>query len=484
MNELFIKIPYLLYFIPLIASLFINFITGKRFLTNFTYFILLGLTILSFNLIFHISDYKSIFIVNSSEIYNVIGCEFKIGLYNIFMLITVLFVNFIGFANYIHEIILNKASNITYIKHFFSVYLIYIFSIIGIMTTTNIFHLFIFLEIYSFCMYMIITIYKKHDIKILSYKYFSNNIFGSILNMLTMFYIILYFNTSNIFVIKQQLLTISLKDNIHILLMFFLLICSVILRFLNTNTSKHYNTDNVGINFLSISNIFVNTLIGFYLITDIVYFILDNKNILTIFYFDKIIMFLSSLIIIYNSTFLFFRKYTDNIFSVFLRSNLASFGFVLLVSFLYDSNINMLIIFLIDFISTGMLLYFFSAFISAKYGNNNLDILNHNNIEKYFFVFIILFKLFLPFGTSLYVNKIFINYIVADNLFSLMPFIFNKISMLFLLCRIIINKEILDYNSDKILNKKYINTLSYSIILIFLFVLFFNVLINLLNLNL
>ena len=71
----------------------------------------------------------------------------------------------------------------------------------------------------------------------------------------------------------------------------------------------------------------------------------------------------------------------------------------------------MSLIFLIDFISIDMLLYFLSAYMSAKYGTNNISILNNNQIIKCFLIFIILFKLFLPIGTSLYTNKLFIDYV-------------------------------------------------------------------------
>lgn len=96
-SEFLIKIPYLLYFIPLLGSVFINFINGRRFLTNCTYSVLLILFLLSLKLIFHINNYDEMLIVNSSTQYNVIGTEFRISLYNIFILLTILFVNFIGF---------------------------------------------------------------------------------------------------------------------------------------------------------------------------------------------------------------------------------------------------------------------------------------------------------------------------------------------------------------------------------------------------
>ena len=480
-SEFLIKIPYLLYFIPLLGSVFINFISGRRFLTNCTYSVLLILFLLSLKLIFHINNYDEMLIVNSSTQYNVIGTEFRISLYNIFILLTILFVNFIGFINYIHEIILNKQSNVSYIKHFFSIYLMYIFAMVGIVLTSNIFHLFIFLEIYSFCMYLMITNYKKEDLTILSYKYFSNNIFGSILNMLTIFYIVLYFNTSNMFAIKQQLMTISINDNIGIFLMFLLFICSIIMRFFNTNTSKHHNTNNVGVNFLSISNIFVNTLIGVYLIDMIAHFIFSNHAMLSVFFIRWLVILITSIVIIYNSYLLINKNNINNVFNIFIRMDLINFGFLLLTSFLNIGN-KMSLMFVVDFVSINMLLYFFSAYLSAKYKTNDIQILNNDLKLKCFFVFIVVFKVFLPLGTCLYTNYLFLHYLIKSGYFVLLaPFLLNKVAVGILLFKTITNKSRIELEDNIVINKKSVNNLLLSVILIMIFVLFFNVFMGLIE---
>lgn len=474
-SEFLVKIPYLIYFIPLLGSVFIHFISGRRFLTNCTYSILLALFLLSLKLIFHIENYDGTLIVNSSTRYNVMGTEFRVSLYNMFVLITILFVNFIGFINYIHEIILNKQSNIPYIKHFFSIYLMYIFAIIGIVLTSNIFHLFIFLEIYSFCMYLMITNYKKEDLTILSYKYFSNNIFGSILNMLTIFYIVLYFNTSDMFTIKQQLMTISIRDNLGIFLMFLLFICSIVMRFFNTNTSKHHNTNNVGVNFLSISNIFVNTLIGVYLINTIANFIFTNQTMFNILFIRGLVIIITSIVIIYNSYLLINKDNTSNMFNIFIRMDLINFGFLLLTSFLSIDN-KMSLMFLVDFVSINMLLYFFSAYLSAKYKTNDIRILNNDLKLKCFFVFIIVLKVFLPIGTCLYTNYLFLIYLIKNAYFIVLaPFLLSKVAIGILLFKVITNKDRFDLSDEIMVNKKCVGNLLLSVGLIAVYVVFFGI---------
>lgn len=486
LSEFFIKIPYLLYFIPLIASLLVNFIDDKRFLETFTYCILIVLSVLSFELVSNISDYSNILLINSSKHFEIIGCEFKISSYNSFTITALLFVNLIGFSNYIHEIILDQSLSVGYMKNFFSIFLIYIFSLVGISLTNNILHLYIFMEVQSFCIYILIMTYKKREFAILSYKYLSNNIFGSILNMLAIFCIIIYFNTSNMFSIKQQLMTVDIKDNLFIFLMFILLMGSIVIKFFTSSSSHYFDTDKNDISFLSISNIFVNNIIGIYLVYNITHFLFNDDAILGMYGIDKISLIISSCIVIYNSVKLFSATHVNTMFDVFTRINLMDFGFILFVTFLSNKitdNSKVLLIFMIDFVSVSMLIYFFSAYISARYGTNDMSVLSRNRLLSYCFMFIILFKLFLPLGTSLYINRFLYTHIMKSNIYLGVPFFISKISLLFLLYRIIVKDEQINYNDNGTLNKKYINTLLFSITIIFLFVLFFNILINMFGLS-
>ena len=118
-------LSYLLYFIPLMSSVFIYFLEGKRFLSNVGYLILMTLTIFTIK-IFSSIDPNTTIIVNSTATFNIIGTEFKLDIFNIFFLVNILFINFIGFINYVDDLVLTKKKDIGYIKHF-SLYIFYIY---------------------------------------------------------------------------------------------------------------------------------------------------------------------------------------------------------------------------------------------------------------------------------------------------------------------------------------------------------------------
>ena len=464
-------IPYLLYFIPLILSVLVYFLDGKRFISNVSYLILFIIIIMSLKLFGSIDN--NTIIVNSSKNINIIGTEFRLNTFNIFFLINIMFANFIGFMNYIKDLVLTKKKSINYIKHFFSIYFLYIFSIIGILLTDNIFHLFIFLEIYSFSNYIIVTNYDDKNLNILSYKYFSNNIFGSLLNMLSVFYMLVYFNTSSILSIKQQLLTIPLNERYDVFLIMILFLFSIIIRFFTNSVSKYHDTDYSGVNFISISNIFVNSLLGIFLLSNVIFYILPTSKIFELFFIDKIVIFLSSIAIIYNSVLLFNEKYNYSIFNIFIRLNLISLFYVIISIFL-DNNINVFSNYIIDFLYTSLLLYFFSNFISLKYNDNNIDILNANIYIKIFFVIILLYKLYIPIFSSATINNTFILTIIKENYYYLfIPFLINKIAILFNIFNVISDKNII--NDLKISNSSKTLTTIVSIFLIICFMVFLSI---------
>lgn len=467
-------LSYLLYFIPLMSSVFIYFLEGKRFLSNVGYLILMTLTIFTIK-IFSSIDPNTTIIVNSTATFNIIGTEFKLDIFNIFFLVNILFINFIGFINYVDDLVLTKKKDIGYIKHFFSIYFLHIFSTIGILLTDNIFHLFIFLELYSFSNYIIITNYKDTNLNILSYKYFSNNIFGSILNMLSIFYMLVYFNTSSIFLIKQQLLTIRLEEYYNIFLIILLFVFSVVIRFFTNSVSRYHNTDYKTVNFISISNIFVNSLLGIFLLSNVIFYILPTENIFNLFFIDKIFIYLSIISIIYNSILLFKKENYNSIFNIFIRLNLIGIFYTVIAIFLYD-DVAIVIDYVLDFLFISLTLYFFSDMISLKYKTNNIAALNNSKFLKVFFIVILLYRLYLPIASSFIANKYFFISIFSDkNYIFLVPFIVNKISIVFIIFKVLVNKNIIERqeNSDTKTNKRLLLTTYFSIFLVILFMFFF-----------
>ncbi|MDR1498983.1 MAG: hypothetical protein LBS34_01705 [Rickettsiales bacterium] len=479
LSEFFLKIPYLLFFIPLITSIVIYYIEDQKFTVNVIYTMLTAMIFLTFNILFKVEDVATYIFVNTSGKFNILGGEFKISVPSIFFLLLVLICNFIGFINYINNILTNNTINRRCLKYFFVVYVTYIFSTVGIMLTYNIFNLFIFLEVYSFCMYIMVSIYRNKNLNIVSYKYFSNNIFGSILSMLSLFYMSVYFNTSNMLNIKQQLLTINLKDNVGIFLIFILFVFSLIIKFFTMSTSRYYNTDFSGISFLSISNIFVNVLIGIYLMLEIVFFIFDSRALLDIPLLRVMVFITFGLIIIYNSVRCLTVK-DKSLYNIFVRFNLVSLGYIMLATFLYDNGLKsswaLLFSHSFEFVSVNLTVYIFLTIISTIYNHNDVSLINDNKFFKFFLMFVILYKIFLPIGTSLYTNTYFVTYVIKNrNFLYLLPFLINKISYAFLFLDIYENNRIADVSRDRIVSTKHLYKLYFSIFLLLVITIVFEV---------
>jgi hypothetical protein len=325
------------------------------------------------------------------------------------------------------------------------------------------------------------SIYKRQNLNIISYKYFSNNIFGSMLGMLSIFYIAIYFGTSNMISIEQQLLTINLIENVEILLVFMLFIFSLIIDFFILNTSKYYDTKiSKTMSFISISNIFVNFLIGIYLFLEITYMIFSSEVLLDNFYVENAVFLASSILIIYNSIKCVTKK-NNTLYNMFLRFNLISFSNIILSIFLRGDNMMfstmLLFLYLFEFVSINLSLYIFSSIVSIIYGDNSISVINNNKLFKNILLFIILFKICIPFGTSLYINIYFIDYVITskDYLY-LIPFCINKLCHIMLFINVFRDKSQVEttlYSGTT--SKKYLYKLYFSVFMIFCLVMLFEI---------
>ena len=168
-NKILLQLPYALIFLPLIASIFVQFINDKKFLSNTFYVVITTLLIISCILLMAISDGNTNLFVMLNNNINMLGTEYKLNFINLFYIISILFLNIIGFLNYRYEYPLSNEANIKYKKIFFSIYFIHLFSMIGIFTTYNIFHLFIFIELFSFSAFNLINSYEGKSFNVAVY---------------------------------------------------------------------------------------------------------------------------------------------------------------------------------------------------------------------------------------------------------------------------------------------------------------------------
>ena len=286
---------------------------------------------------------------------------------------------------------------------------------------------------------------------------------------------LVYFNTSSIFSIKQQLLTIRLEEYYNIFLIILLFVFSVIIRFFTNSVSRYHNTDYKTVNFISISNIFVNSLLGIFLLSNIIFYVLPTENIFSLFFIDKIFIYLSIISIIYNSVLLFKKENHNSIFNIFIRINLIGIFYTVIAIFLYD-DVAIIIDYVLDFLFISLILYFFSDIISLIYKTNNIAALNNSKFLKIFFIVILLYRLYLPIASSFIANKYFFISIFSDkNYILLIPFIVNKIAIAFIIFKTLTNKNVIEKqeNNNTKTNKRFILTTSVSIFLVILFMFFF-----------
>ena len=121
------KVPYLLFFIPLIASVLNLIFENKKFSVNITTnTILLEILMILFICIPFLQNDQTIFVKNKIN-FMFLGAEFKIDLVNLTFLLFSLFIQFITFFTYNYEVTKKKNIPISHRKFFFAIFLIHIF---------------------------------------------------------------------------------------------------------------------------------------------------------------------------------------------------------------------------------------------------------------------------------------------------------------------------------------------------------------------
>ena len=467
------KLPYVLIFYPLLVSVFTFFLSDKKFLKNLTYFSLLFLFVISSTIL--IKSYfvnKNIFInVEGGE--NILGANFKVNTINIFYLISILFISVFGFMNYNYEYMLSQNVNIKYRRSFYAIYFLNIFSIVGILTTYNLFHLFLFIELFSFSIFNLMNSYVGKQINIAVYKYFSNNIFGSMILACAIFYTAMFFNSSDILSIRQQVLTLDFKHNIPILFLYFLIIISVVLKFLMFNVVSQTEKKRT-LTILSIYNTFISTLIGLFLCYFFTNFVfLLNGTILTV-GFIKIILLLLIIGVAGNVLYSSITK-TKNIFDIFINIFLLNI-LKILITILFtdtDSYFQLHLLALNNTIITSVPIYFISAYISELYDDNNLFIVNQHFLIKILLIFLLFYNLYFPYTLNFFlINELHKTQFLHRNILFIILELINNIAIITVIAKFFthsqeqqkfkIKHNLLEVNAD---------TFRYSLVAMFIIIL-------------
>ena len=163
-----INLPYCFLFIPLIFS-------GISILQNYkSTNTIIGISVVSFILglgLFLVPEVLPNTIIQNEINDNILFLmgEYRIDLSNLSFIILIFFTKLILFMFFDDTIINTKKLNF-----FYAIYLINYFAICGILTSNNIFNIYIYTELYSFSLYNLMSDYKDSSYTKVAYKYYNS----------------------------------------------------------------------------------------------------------------------------------------------------------------------------------------------------------------------------------------------------------------------------------------------------------------------
>lgn len=259
-------------------------------------------TMLMLSLSFIPSIAHNDFITNSIGVRGAsIITEYKVDLLSIIFIILTLFVSlnkslfyrrsYIGIAR-------RGVGRFSYIVEF-----LHIFGIMGILMTNNIVNLFIFMEIYSFTFYALMSDSKSYLTSTLSFKYFRNGAVGSIFLLLSCLMLYVIFGTGDIDIISQNMHLVTEQSKIvtSLLLLSFLIgvfFKHFVIWLYITKVRRNSKTSNL----LVISAVFTKVTLGIYLLLKAFYVIFERELTFDIVNVDVLLKLFGTLLVVYAFT--------------------------------------------------------------------------------------------------------------------------------------------------------------------------------------
>ena len=259
------NMPYILFFMPILFSIGTCLVENKQFNVFSVFGTLLASSFILLISLFKMNVDSSLFVsIKGAE--SLIGGEFRINSVSILFALILTIVHIFIFLNTNYEFLkIEKKKDISHRKYFFMTYLLNIFSLFGLIFTSSICNYFIFLELYSFTLYIIVSDYKdKEDLKN-SFNYFLNSICGSIIILLSIFFLCLFFNSHRMIYIMQKFLTTNIFSNISLLLIVILFFIGLTLKFFSLDIIFYKSKSRRDArNLLSFLVLFVNNTLSVY----------------------------------------------------------------------------------------------------------------------------------------------------------------------------------------------------------------------------
>lgn len=357
---------YLIIFLPLLSSLFCQFFKKKSSSFWFTCISCFAVLIFSLKIFPDIIAYEEIISDLSFSTLS-LALEFKLDLLGNIFLILLSFLKIAILLFYKNDI--DRSLDAKNNSIFYSVFLLHLFSLVGIFTANNLLNLFLFFEIYSFSFFATLSISSDKSLLKVSFKYFALSVFSSLILLFSFFAIYLVFGESNIAKIATSFALLKGENNMFLWLIFSLIIFALVIKFfpLWLYFEKIKSTRLIS-NFLAVESLFIKTNIGIYLALKFSYFFFGGNLFFSEFDFDIILLFCSLSLIFYSSVKLYKQKHLKVIVAYLCLNNL---GFIFAaISLQTMQSLQALFFYLLNFNLINFFLFIFASFLK-KYSQSS-----------------------------------------------------------------------------------------------------------------
>lgn len=360
---------YLLIFLPLFASLLCQIFQIKNIcflISLFTVVVLLGLVLKIFPDILIYEKIKNDYELSLLSI----TLEFSLDLIGIIFLFLIIFLEFLVLIFYRSDIegALNKRNQ----ANFYSVFLLNLFSLIGILTSNNLFNLYLFIEIHTFAFFAIATISYNNKLLNISFRNFCLSSVSSILILICFFAIFLTFGELNFDKIVDNLFLLP-SDKIWFLFVILILFSvALIVKFfpLWQYFEKIKSTSLVA-SFLVIDAFFIKILIGLFLTLKFIYFFFGNNFLFSQYEFSPIMILIGFSLVIYASMKLLKEDHLKLICAFFSISNI---GFMVsAIGMQSIESMQSLFFFLLNLAFVNFFIFIFANYLKKHHQSSSVD---------------------------------------------------------------------------------------------------------------
>jgi multicomponent Na+:H+ antiporter subunit D len=371
---------YLLIFLPLFASLLCQIFQVKNIcflISLFTVVVLLGLVLKIFPDILIYEKIKNDYELSLLSI----TLEFSLDLVGVIFLFLIIFLEFLVLIFYRSDIegALNKRNQ----ANFYSVFLLNLFSLIGILTSNNLFNLYLFIEIHTFAFFAIATISYNSKLLNISFKNFCLSSVASILILICFFAIFLTFGELNFDKIVDNLFLLPSNKIWFLFVILILFSLALIVKFfpLWQYFEKIKSTSLVA-SFLVIDAFFIKILIGLFLTLKFIYFFFGNNFLFTKYEFSPIMILIGFSLVIYASIKLLKEHHLKLICAFFSISNI---GFMIsAIGMQSIESMQSLFFFLLNFAFVNFFIFIFASHAKKHYQSSSIDKIFRVTRSNYF----------------------------------------------------------------------------------------------------